>query len=61
MRNREISSTAEVLKAKSLLDTLTTRAPKAWVDPDKIELELQELGWDDQEIWQRYTRKPASD
>ena len=51
MRNRETCSTAEVLRAKILLDKLTGRARIGWVDPDKIEVELQKLGWDVQELW----------
>lgn len=61
MRNREIANTAEVLKAKSLLDKLTHYSPKPWVDSEKIVLELQELGWDAREFWKRCAGKPASD
>jgi len=61
MRNREISNTAEVLKAKSLLDKLTSHSPKIWMDPDKVVLELRELGWDAQEIWQHCGRTQDRD
>ena len=58
MRNLEASSAAEVLRAKSVLDRLTTKFSRAWLDSPRIAVELEALGWNAGDIWRRAKKHP---